>query len=95
MITAEKGKLKWMKSLESLKQFVATSLKLKRQWSSSSEHLKLFKDMSENVTIRYYTNTASTIIQGDEGKKLENILLEKMASNQRRNESILAANNDE
>ena len=59
LITVEKGKLKWMKSFESLKQFVATSLSLKGQWSSPSGHLKLFKDTSGSVTIRYYTNANS------------------------------------
>ena len=32
----EKGKLKWMKSLESLQNFVATSLQLKGRWSAPS-----------------------------------------------------------
>ena len=33
-IIVEKGKLKWMKSLESLQNFLATSLQLKGHWSA-------------------------------------------------------------
>ena len=56
-------------------------------------YLKLFEQTSGSaVTIRYYTNTTSILIQGDEGKKLENILLEKSASNQRLSEDRFAAN---
>ncbi len=95
-ITVDKGKLKWMKSFESLKKFVETSLQLKGQWTSPGGYLKLFEQTSGSaITIRYYTNTASILIQGDEGKKLENILLEKTASNQRLSEDRFAANNDE
>ena len=91
----EKGKLEWMKSLESLQNFVATSLQLKGHWSAPSGHLKLFKETSGSITIRYYSNTTSIIFQEDQGKKLENILLEKIASNQRSSEARLAANDDE
>ena len=51
--------------------------------------------MSGSITIRYYSNTTSIIFQEDQGKKLENILLEKIASNQRSSEARLAANDDE
>lgn len=91
----KKGKLKWMKSLESLQHLVATSLQLKGHWSAPSGHLKLFKETSGSITIRYYSNTTSIIFQEDQGKKLENILLEKIASNQRSSEARLAANDDE
>jgi hypothetical protein len=85
-----------MKSFESLKKFVETSLQLKGQWTSPGGYLKLFEQTSGSaIIIRYYTNTASILIQGDEGKKLENILLEKTASNQRLSEDRFAANNDE
>jgi fructose-specific component phosphotransferase system IIB-like protein len=57
--------------------------------------LKLFKETSGSAIIRYYTNSASILIQGDEGKKLENILLEKTAKNQRLSEDSFSANNDE
>ena len=79
-----------MKSFESLKNFVETSLQLKGQWSSPGGHLKLFKETSGSAIIRYYTNSASILIQGDEGKKLENILLEKTARNQRLSEDSFA-----
>ncbi|CAB3985758.1 Hypothetical predicted protein [Paramuricea clavata] len=94
-ITFEKGKLKWMRSFDCLKNFVETSLQLKGQWSSPGGHLKLFKETSGSAIIRYYTNSASILIQGDEGKKLENILLEKTAKNQRLSEDSVFANKDE
>ena len=95
LFIVKKGKLKWMKSLESLQNFVATSLQLKGHWSAPSGHLKLFKETSGSITIRFYSNTTSIIFQEDQGKKLKNILLEKIASNQRSSEARLAANDDE
>ena len=50
-ITVEKGKLKWMKSFESLKKIVETSSQLKGQWSLPGGHLKLFKETSGSVIL--------------------------------------------
>ena len=79
-ITFANGKFKWIDSFESLKLFVETTLKLTGKWSSPSGHLKLFNEASDEVVIRYYTNTSSLLFQGDKGDELGNGLADKIKS---------------
>ena len=58
-ITVKKGKLKWSDDYESLHSFIESTFKLKGKWPSPGEHLKSFKNASESVIIRYYTNSTS------------------------------------
>ena len=79
-ITFANGKFKWIDGLEFLKLFVETNLKLTGKWSSPSGHLRLFNEASNQVVIRYYTNTLSFLFQGDKGDELENGLADKIKS---------------
>ena len=45
-----------------------------------SDHLKLFNEASNEVVIRYYTNTLSLLFQGDKGDELGNGLADKIKS---------------
>ena len=67
---------------QSLQRFVESTFKLKGTWSSPSGHLKLFNEDAENIIIRYYTNTTSLLLPGDEGKKFMNILAKKITGNE-------------
>ena len=80
-ITFDKGKLKCSNDFQSLQHFVESTFKLKGTWSSPSGHLKLFNEDAENIIIRYYTNTTSLLLPGDEGKKYMNILAKKITDN--------------
>jgi hypothetical protein len=73
-----------MTSYESLKFhriFIHLNLK-ESAWSSPGGHLNSFKNASESVIIRYYTNYTLPSFQGDEGKKFMNILVKKITSNE-------------
>ena len=73
----ENGKLKWNGSYEGLKDFVDKTLGLKGSWSSPGGYLKLFREASESIVIRHYTNTASFLVQGQKGELFTNILMHK------------------
>jgi hypothetical protein len=72
------GKLKWNEDFESLKYFIKTILNLTGKWSSPGGNLKLFDEDSGRLIVRFYTNSASLLFQGDEGNTLNNILIEKI-----------------
>ena len=78
IITVVNGKLKWNEDFESLKYFIKTTLNLTGKWSSPGGHLKLSDEDSGRLIVRFYTNSASLLFQGDEGKTLNNILIEKI-----------------
>jgi hypothetical protein len=79
-LVVENGKLKWNGSFEGLKDFVETTLGLKGKWSSPGGHLKLFREASESIVIRHYTNSASILVQGQNGEIFTKILMEKLSS---------------
>ena len=78
IITVVNGKLKWNEDFESLKYFIKTILNLTGKWSSLGGNLKLFDEDSGRLIVRFYTNSASLLFQGDEGNTLNNILIEKI-----------------
>ena len=50
------------------------------KWSSPGGHLKLFSEASKGIVIRYYTDTASLLFQGPEGKQFGDVVIDKLAS---------------
>ena len=94
IITAVSGKLKWNDDFESLKYFIKTTLKLTGKWSSPGGHLKLCEEDSGSLNVRFYTNSASLLFQGNEGKILNNILIEKSAGKRESDQVINESNNN-
>ena len=74
IIIDENRKLKWKESYEALKVYVNKTLKLNGKWSSPGGNLKLFNETTGSIIIRYYTNSASLLIQGEKGESFTNIL---------------------
>ncbi|CAB3982808.1 Hypothetical predicted protein [Paramuricea clavata] len=80
IIIDENKKLKWKESYEALKVFVKKTLKLNGKWSSPGGNLKLFNETTGSIILRYYTNSASLLIQGEKGESFTNILIKKLST---------------
>ena len=77
----ENGKLKWKDDYEALKDFVKKTLKLNGRWSAPSGHLKLFQEATGSIAIRFYTNSTSLLIQGEQGEVYTKLLIQKLKNN--------------
>jgi hypothetical protein len=70
----DKGKYKWSGSFEELKKLLNQELGYETNWSSPGGDAKKFQN--EKLTIRWYADSSSLIIKGDDSS----VLKEKLAS---------------
>jgi hypothetical protein len=94
IIIDENRKLKWKKSYEALKVYVKKTLKLNGKWSSPGGNLKLFNETTESIMIRYYTNSASLLIQREKGELFTNILIKMLSTMHPNSETNIIADDN-